>query len=283
MTSEPPDDQLSSEDMLRRARQGLGSEPTAPSEGLAPEPATPPSEPTAEPEEPQQEGWTELAGAAAPSEPTAETEPPVVEHSPETWRTPDLLTGADETTVQHSPDDWSAQGPLETTGTTPTRKPSRGLLSTLWRFSGLAILAVVGIIALVSFLDSSKSVDRIEVGECLDEPSGETFEKVDIIDCDEPHDYEVFAKVTIVPTTVTVLPDMYPGFETVYEAAGYACLDEFETYVGTAWDDSLVWLDVFTPTEEGWEDGDRTGICVLYQGDYESIVKTTGSLRGSGL
>ena len=160
------------------------------------------------------------------------------------------------------------------------------MLATLWRFRGLVVVIGIAVFVAIAVFDTSKSVERLEPGDCFDEPSAPVFNEVDPVSCDEAHDYEVFAIIEITPSLTGAASasdlDAYPGNDAVYEGAAVGCLDHFEDYVGAAWEESLVWLNAFTPTQEGWENGDRTGICVLYQGSEQSVDKTTGSLRGSG-
>ena len=77
----------------------------------------------------------------------------------------------------------------------------------------------------------------------------------------------------------------YPGDSAVSAAAFDACLDEFERFVGVPWDSSVLGMDAFTPTFEGWnEAGDRIINCVAFSlnDDLNDIVKSTTSLRNAG-
>ncbi len=263
MSTDRPDEPLSSEEMLRRAHDELASPPPEPpGESLEPAPLEEPvrSSPGGRPATERE--WTAPADAAPAPQPRGEV--PIPEPAPDEWATP---------------------GPFGDGGEPPGRMASRpGIIGAFTGFGGLAILVVVGFFAFFSFVDHSKSVDRLEPGDCFDEPSDLVFTEVDPIDCGESHDYEVFAIVDIAPSGAVELDGLglYPGNEAVYQGAVLGCVEEFETYVGATWEESAVWLNVFTPTEQGWEGGDRTGICVLYQGSQETVAKTTGSLRGSG-
>jgi hypothetical protein len=265
ISTDRPDEPLSSEEMLRRAHRELGPEPAAapqePEEGVQPEEQPQPEErlPAAEP--------PGDGGQAMPPGDTATDQASWQEPSPPVFGRPDE----------------PSREPLPPLEPPPVDQPTRtGLLATLWRFRGLAVVIGIAVFVAIAILDSSKSVDRLEPGDCFDEPSAAVFNEVDPVSCDEAHDYEVFAIIDITPSFTSVGLDVYPGDQAIYEGGAVGCLGEFEAYVGATWEESQVWLNVFTPTQEGWENGDRTGICVLYQGSEQSVDKTTGSLRGSG-
>jgi hypothetical protein len=278
ISTDRPDEPLSSEEMLRRARHDLASDPDAatqepeegvtPEEGIQPEERPQPRRRAAEPA-PFDGGPAENAATPAPAS-WHQPSPPVQGRPDEVVREP-------LPPLEPPPEGLPPSGP----------PPRRGILATLWRFRGLAVVIGIAVFIAISVLDTSKSVDRLEPGDCFDEPTALVFNEVDPVSCDEPHDYEVFALIEVTPATSSgIVPDLgldvYPGDQAVYEGGALGCLDRFEDYVGSIWEESQIWLNVFTPTQEGWEDGDRTGICVLYQGSEQSVDKTTGSLRGSG-
>jgi hypothetical protein len=119
-----------------------------------------------------------------------------------------------------------------------------------------------------------KSVFDLEEGDCWDDPedtdSSEVSE-VEVVDCDEPHDNEVY-----------LLFDL-PGDEfdatAVDEGSQQGCLDAFEGFVGTAYEDSRLEIFPITPTSGSWEEGDREVICSVYDIELEKLV---GSMEGSG-
>ncbi len=265
------DDQpLSSEELLRRAREGLG-EPdageTAPPD-FAIESYPPPSaddvpEPVPSFDEPVSPSYEEPTFTEPdPFEPSF----PDSRDQPASWAPPP---------VDHAnPADWTATTP---TGPAPAEVRHRrgGVASKVWI---LVVLAVIGVGAF-SFFDSSKTVDDIAVGDCLNVPEEDIFSTIDPIDCAEPHDLEVFALVDLTGISVG-----YPGDDAVYEAAYNACWDEFEGYVGVPYEDSVLYLDVFTPTLEGWDErGDRIANCVLYEvnADATELIPSNRSLRNA--
>ena len=275
MADNREDQPLSSEELLRRAREGLGESdmtdaapPDFAIESFPPPADEDATEPIASVEEP------------APSrfdEPTF-TEPPppasATRNEPASWAPPPVDPA--------NPADWTAASPA---GPAPAEEPRRGggIASKLWIF---VVLAVVGV-GLFSFFDSSKTVDDIAVGDCLNIPDEDVFSTIDPLDCNEPHDLEVFALIDL----STVSPEYssiasYPGDDAVYEAAFNECWDEFEFYVGVPYEESVIYLDVFTPTLEGWDErGDRIANCVLYEANTEvtpaQLIQSNRSLRNA--
>lgn len=278
------DQPLSSEELLRRAREGLGEGDSSPEQPADfqiesyPPPVT--EDPIIEPEVPDT-----FAAPPPPVDIPASPEPPTYESTPDsdpsTWAPPaaepdDAWQGA----AEDDGDAWRATTP----GPAPdeVRKSGGGFMSKLW----IVVVLVVGGFALFSFLDGSKTVDEIAVGDCLNTPEDDVFFEIDPIDCTEPHDLEVFALVDL----SSVSPDFaiaasYPGDELVYESAIDECYDEFERYVGIPYEDSVLYMDAFTPTLEGWQEvDDRIANCVLFEvnADQTDIVQSRTSLRGSG-
>ena len=273
------DQPLSSEELLRRAREGLGE--SKPGEQPAdfkiesfPPPVADP-ERTFEPEVPAYDD-ADSFGDIVEGTPTPpfEPDPPVFDtasEGSESWAPPPVDGGTD---------DWRA----ETPGPAPTevRRSGGGILSKLW----IVVVLVIGGFALFSFLDGSKTVDEIAVGDCLNTPEQDIFFEIDPIDCSEEHDLEVFALVdlsTLGPEFSMSAP--YPGDDVVIEAALAFCEGAaFEDYVGVPYLESAIYADAFTPTLEGWEEvDDRIANCVLFEvnASQTEIVKSTFSLRNA--
>jgi hypothetical protein len=141
-------------------------------------------------------------------------------------------------------------------------------------------LAIFGGIALFNFLDDTTAVAALQEGDCIRDPGlVEVIEDVEAVGCDEPHEVEVFA--------VIELPDAdgapYLGEELVYAGAMDRCLPRFAGYVGTPYEESVYWVDAWTPVEEGWDGGDRTVLCVIYEVSDGVDIKTTSfSAHDSG-
>jgi hypothetical protein len=275
------DQPLSSEELLRRAREGLGDsiEPEEQPADFKIESYPPPvAEP--EPVEPQlspndfRDGFDDIVGETpSQAEPEFRPDTPVVEASPgdtSSWAPPPADGDTDD-------------GRVGTPGPAPTevRRSGGGIASKLW----IVVVLIVGGFALFSFLDGSKTVDQIAVGDCLNTPEEDVFYEIEPIDCTEEHDLEVFALVDL----SAVGPDFavsasYPGDDAVYDAAINECWVEFERYVGVPYEESVLFMDAFTPTLEGWEEvDDRIANCVVFEvnASQTDIVKSTFSLRNA--
>ena len=108
------------------------------------------------------------------------------------------------------------------------------------------------------------AVGDIEVGACFDDPDSETVSQLQIIDCAQPHDNEVYAKALLTDS-------LWPGTAAIEEFSIDACLAEFETYVGQTYAESPLDYFFLSPTEEGFNQGDITVLCVLYSADLEKL------------
>jgi hypothetical protein len=114
-------------------------------------------------------------------------------------------------------------------------------------------------------------LDKVRAGDCLLDSEEQEVTDVRYVPCDLTHDLEVFA--------VVQLPDgEWPGQEQVDQAADEACGPEYAKFVGVSVDDSSLDYTWFGVLEEGWRDGDRSVICVL----FDPRGEMTGSRRGSG-
>jgi len=127
--------------------------------------------------------------------------------------------------------------------------------------------------------EGNTDMDAIRLGDCLndeevsnDESVGEVA-SLDVVDCDEPHDSEVFG------FPAYELSD-YPSDDELYSIADEQCFDLFEPYVGADYDTSSLDFSYYTPTRASWKYGDRDAMCVLYDVDLGQL---TGSARDSRL
>lgn len=130
------------------------------------------------------------------------------------------------------------------------------------------------------------SVDVIAVGDCMNLPDDEEFFDVATVDCTQEHDAEVIAVVDLTPVSADFSEGApYPGDDLVYETAFEECVDDFEAYVGVAYETSELYMDAFTPTPEGWAElSDRVVNCFVFEvnDDASDLVRSTGSLRNAG-
>lgn len=119
------------------------------------------------------------------------------------------------------------------------------------------------------------SVFELEVGTCFNDEgeigAEQQVSSVPVVDCEEPHDNEVFALVD--------LPEgEFPA--DVADQAQEICDGEvFTEYLGVPMMESEYSAMPIYPTAETWAEGDREVVCALYRDDLE---KMTGLQRGAG-
>ncbi len=106
---------------------------------------------------------------------------------------------------------------------------------------------------------------ELKAGDCYDEASS----GVAIVDCAEPHAYEVIAAF-VVPNA------SYPG-ATIDAEVQPTCTQAFADFVGIDYDASVLTLRTIAPSSATWDEGSRQALCVV----YDPSGDTTGSLRGT--
>ncbi|NIN50777.1 MAG: hypothetical protein GTN62_11790 [Gemmatimonadales bacterium] len=117
------------------------------------------------------------------------------------------------------------------------------------------------------------SVFDIGVGDCFDDPSEvDQVSSVQVVDCAEPHDNEVYA---VFDYTGGI---EFPGEDEMEFAANDGCIGRFESFVGIDYFESEIFVSAFWPSPDSWEDGDREIVCFVYEGDFSKI---TGTLRNA--
>ncbi len=151
----------------------------------------------------------------------------------------------------------------------------------LRRFGGLIVLVVlVGGIGLVGWMFRDRlsgAAGDLAVGDCFEVPTADQVENVQHRPCTDPHDGEVFY-VADYPNA-----DAYPPKADFESWVSSNCLGTvFESYVGAKYEDrtdvDVVW---FSPTDEGWKNGDHEVSCVLSPADG-SKVSTSYRAASSG-
>lgn len=113
-------------------------------------------------------------------------------------------------------------------------------------------------------------------GDCVNEWTAnydDTVSTVPKIDCAEPHDLEVYYEGTLDESGA------YPGDTELMEMVDEGCYNAFEDFVGVAQEDSSLLVSTLFTTEEGWEQGDRSYLCLVRQ----ETEQTTGTLQDSRL
>jgi len=120
----------------------------------------------------------------------------------------------------------------------------------------------------------SSSIASLEVGDCYNAPeieySGTTVSDVDVVDCNEPHRYELFAVEQMTDSS-------YPGESQAAEMANDYCISRFESFVGMDYDSSIYFVFSAFPLSESWSEGDRSIQCAV---GLDSGTKV-GSARNS--
>jgi len=137
----------------------------------------------------------------------------------------------------------------------------------------------IGLVAVVAgallLAACTSSVISLDVGTCFDDPpdlAEVAPGDVPIVDCDTPHDNEVFA-------TQNLTGDEFPGVDGVSNRADQVCLGTFDAYVGEPYESSIYQFSWLVPSADTWEVGDREVICFAFDMNFEKI---TGSLNGIG-
>jgi len=123
----------------------------------------------------------------------------------------------------------------------------------------------------------------LRVGDCLnyaedatadvseDAPELEEVVSVPTVPCGDEHDSEVYAAHVLEG-------DEYPGDESVMASADELCFADFEPFVGTAYDASVLDFTYLAPSSDSWSLGDdREVLCILVDADGG----VTGTLEGA--
>lgn len=141
-----------------------------------------------------------------------------------------------------------------------------------------ALAVVVGFVVLVlmaTLAPGPGTTGSLPVGSCFQDPGAAQVTDVVLVDCAEPHDYEVLG-------TVQLEGDAFPGdVETVVQARA-ACERVFREYAGVERSATPWLINALTPTAGGWSEGNRTATCLALQFDDNlEFRKVTGSLRAA--
>jgi hypothetical protein len=134
----------------------------------------------------------------------------------------------------------------------------------------------VGLLVLaVAFLGlagcSQGNVFSLKVGDCFMHPPVGELTDVEIVNCSNAHEQEVFATFDLSGST-------WPGRDQVEELAEQGCLGRFRSYVGIDYEYSEYYGSDISPTEDSWNRGDdREVVCSL----GPQYGTKTGSARGT--
>lgn len=132
-----------------------------------------------------------------------------------------------------------------------------------WVFR-IAIIAVIGLGAVIFRDRLSSNAGDLKVGDCFDDPIGtETIKDVQHHPCTEAHTAEVIYLGTM-PGTDAV----YPADAGVESYLATTCLPAWQTYTGRAYQaDEVLGLGYLMPTSAGWAKGDRGITCYAVRAD----------------
>ena len=113
------------------------------------------------------------------------------------------------------------------------------------------------------------AVSDLRVGDCFDLKDAEedTVDDVTARPCTEPHEFELMH-------TGTVTSDSYPSDQAFGAWLEANCLPAFADYVGLSYQQSVLDVTWFQPTEEGWDDGDHTVQCAVYDPSSPELSET---------
>ncbi|MDT0331046.1 septum formation family protein [Nocardiopsis lambiniae] len=113
----------------------------------------------------------------------------------------------------------------------------------------------------------------IFLGDCLTEFGEGEISSVPRVDCAEPHLYEVYHVGDLSES------GSYPGQDELGRMAFDFCVEPFETFTGEAHGSSSLDIEPLFPVENGWNEGDREVLCLIYDRDGDTV----GSLGGTAL
>lgn len=133
---------------------------------------------------------------------------------------------------------------------------------------------IAGVVSSLVLAACGQAALLVDEGQCFNNLEGRSdiVTNVDIIDCGEAHDNEMYA---VVP-----YPNEgpHPGDGVIQEFADATCIERFEDFVGFDYLASELDLGYFWPTDESWDAGDRTVQCFVFELDGSQAA---GTLRGA--
>lgn len=137
----------------------------------------------------------------------------------------------------------------------------------------LTVLSVAGLAIGLAACGNNDSPFNIPVGACsLQEyynSASTEITEAPLVDCEEEHDMEAYAAMDFEDGD-------YPG-DVIDVQADEFCYNEFEPFVGIAYEESEIYYSYFAPQKESWEQiGDREVLCWLLSPEL-----VTGTLEGA--
>ena len=163
--------------------------------------------------------------------------------------------------------------------TAPTEAPAWRRWIRFWWVPALIVVLAVGYLGSARRGDDGAlqgagtlNLDDLRAGDCFNSGDETEIADVDGVPCGEPHEYQVFAVGRHESASLPSDAEM----ETVFRSV---CEGPFGTFVGEPYATSALWATMITPSQESWDDGDRTYICVLYDPEDAAL---TESMEGAG-
>ena len=127
----------------------------------------------------------------------------------------------------------------------------------------------------------SVSAFDIKPGQCLLPPKDvrEEISSLQVVDCTKPHTQEAYAIVKY-DGTGSENGAAYPGDATLGKFAEGACGEQYESYVGIAYQDSSLFFTYLLPSARSWQEGnDRSVICFVTTTGEELTASVKNSRR----
>lgn len=119
----------------------------------------------------------------------------------------------------------------------------------------------------------SLAVTELRIGDCFDleDSSADEVQNVTARPCSQAHEFELIH-------VGQLAPGAYPDDDALGAWLAGNCLPAFDTFIGLAYEQSRYDIAWFQPTEQGWEDGDRSVQCAVAD---PANPRITESLRNS--
>ncbi len=140
---------------------------------------------------------------------------------------------------------------------------------------GGPLAALMALTVVIVACSGEGNVFSLKVGDCFNLGDAAEVENVELVDCDELHQYEVYAAIDVEAPNDA----QFPGSDRLESVTFSLCLNYFDEYVGETYANSLLDIQTLSPSRDSWEDaGDREVVCTLF--DIEDLYME-GSMKGS--
>lgn len=161
------------------------------------------------------------------------------------------------------------------TDTGAPRKPDRSANRRVLLAAGVAAVVVFG--GLVAFMLGSTSVLNLAVGDCFTDDifdGREEIERVDTVNCGDPHVAEIFAAFEL-------SGDTWPGETDVSDRAQDGCVERFEAAVGAPFAYTDLDVGSLYPLERSWNQADDRGVScyLLDRGGFDLVGTRLGLVQ----